>query len=939
MSKLSQLEFDFNVSNINFVCFCETWTNSNSYDTYHLPDHTLAAYYFRREHIRGGVAIYAHKKVEYLFIDLSKFCCEIDIEVCGLIWKVGNVSIFIVLCYRSPSGNFNNFIKLITDLLSFVYAKCNQIILCGDFNIHFEKDDVKAQNLLHLLSTYGLVDSVFEPTREQAIIDNVFTNLHGVVCNVQPCLVSDHHYIKVNCNLLNSSLERTVIKKYIRSFREDAMYEFEQALLNQEWPNFKLFANINDAFDCFYNIFMYYFNIFFPEKQITISNNNSNGREWISSAVKDSSAKLKDLYYLMLRYPALREIYSNAKREHNILIERTKQSYYSKKIFNADNKSKAAWTIISNYTGKKKKHSNISIEVDGVLLDDPVTIVEQFNNFFVREPHNVISQISNAPQHNLQSLNGNSYSSMCAYPYSEQELLSIFKQIKNKNSSGPDNVPSNLLRKVAGSLLVPMTQLINLSFEQGIFPSALKESAVLPIYKKKSPFDITNYRPISLTSSLSKVFEYAMLHRLEGHLSRNSIICNEQHGFRSHHSTITAIHGFIERVIMALDRGDCVASVFCDLSRAFDCVNHNLLISKLECYGIRGVVADWFRSYLSDRVQFVRVAFKVGDHIKDFTSSVLPVTIGVPQGSVLGPLLFVLFINDIIKFVNYSLFLYADDTTAAVSGSNYFQLEKDIKNVLSELSDWFSGNELRFNTDKTNFIVFRTPQSKTDIDLQINVNGSVLPSRQSSKFLGLFVDQNLSWVEHCDSIVKKLNSSCYLLRNLKSILSTGAVRSFYFSEVHSRISYAVEFWGLSTRSSDVFLAQKRIIRCMAGISSRESCRPFFKQFSILPLPSVYILEVLCHFFSDRHNHFRGSDFHDYETRGKNDYSIRCSRLNITKRAPSSMGIKLFNLLPSELKLQANGILFRKKLKSLLLQNCFYSVDEYMYVFCKSNPNN
>lgn len=528
------------------------------------------------------------------------------------------------------------------------------------------------------------------------------------------------------------------------------------------------------------------------------------------------------------------------------------------------------------------------------------------------------------------ALNRNIHS-MCVFHFTETEVLHILTKLKNKGSSGPDDIPCTLLRRVADLLVSPLTQLINLSFERGVFPTVLKTSKVIPIHKKNTRTNATNYRPISMSSSFSKIFEYAMLSRLLRHLEVNHILTDRQHGFRRDQSTITAINSFLSDALLSLDRQEFAVGVFCDLSKAFDCVSHRLLLQKMQLYGIRGVVADWFTSYLVDRFQFVRLRFREGDVFREFHSVLLPVQIGVPQGSILGPILFLLFINDIVLFVNYSLVMYADDTSCIISDREPNELQVKANALLERLGGWFNQNFLHLNLEKTNFMRFHVPQSKKEPNLRLSVNGADIEQVSSVAFLGLTVDDVFSWRAHCNELISKLNKYCFLIRNLKRYLEMDHIMSFYFAHVHSRLSYGVAFWGSSSAAEGVFVAQKRIVRCLANIRSTDSCRPFFNKFKLLTLPSIFILETLCLFFRNRNNIPRNSDIHSYNTRTSTLFRVPLSRLNLTKRGPVPLGIKLFNSLPGELKNCPDQKCFRNGVKSLLLSRCVYGVDEFLNI--------
>lgn len=702
-------------------------------------------------------------------------------------------------------------------------------------------------------------------------------------------------------------------------------------LNNENWNNVLSSNNFTDAFSYFYKTFLSLFNNCFPLKNVTI-NSNIKKNEWVNNDVKRSSEVVKNWYILQKHYPQLRTVYIDTKRRHNALVKKTKITFYENQIQNSGNKSKTVWSIISEINNKKAtQQNNIILHVNNDIINKPPEIVHKFNSFFQQAPYEVISLLKDTDETLDFSKIPSVSESMCAFPYTESELSDIIKKLKNKNSSGLDEVPCSLLRQVSHTIITPLTHLVNLSFSEGLFPDELKISKVIPVHKRNSITDIANYRPISITSSFSKIFEYCMLSRLLSHLDKHKIICNSQHGFRENHSTMTAIDSFFKFIMNSLDKGEVAIAMFADLSRAFDCVCHHLFKAKLNRCGIRGVVADWFISYLTKRFQFVQIFFKdQRGNIINEKSSLLPIDIGVPQGSILGPILFLLFINDIVYFVNFFLALFADDTSAAISARNNEELKIKLYVLLEELERWFSLNKLYLNATKTKLMLFRPKQNNHQIELDpnLNLNNQRLTCESEIKFLGLNIDEHLTWKPHCAKLITKLNSICFQIKNLKSMVGIKTIINYYYAQVYSRLKYGICFWGLSTMAEEVFKTQKRIIRCIAGIRGQQSCRPFFIKYKILTLTSIYIMEVLVYVFNNKNSLERNNSQHNHDTRNKDHFKTPANRLEITKKSHISVGIKLYNSLPEHVKLSTNVNSFKKILTKFLSEQSLYSIEEF-----------
>lgn len=921
---------------LNFICLTETWASPTSINYFNLTGFVLGSSYCRNNFKGGGVAIFLKNDLEFKEIDLQSYCLDKHIEICALSWKINKTAKtgVILSCYRSPSGDIDIFFNVLLSILNFIYKPNINILLCGDFNIDSYNNSNDFKKMCNLLQCFNLKSTIGWPTRVTDTsltgIDQIFSNFTD---NATSCVldnhISDHRTILFDLGL-DKIVENSTMCYIKRSFNDNSIYNFQSDIQNENWPELYSMNDVNLAFDYFINIFLFYFNKHFPKRKYYV--NNTKNKKWVDNQVKISSIKLKDLHVLKNVYPELKSVYKKEKKKHNMLVKSTKKIYYQNKINNSDNPAKSAWNIVSEMSNKTKQKHNIIIQENDQIINNQTEVANAFNIFFKNAPLDIINKIPDRDNKNTQFSNNiiDQQNTIFLQPYSEPEICNVINnKLKNKHSSGHDDVPSFLIKKVMKEILKPLVFIVNLSFSVGTFPKFLKIGKVIPIHKKENVQDLKNYRPVTIPSGFSKIIEYCFLDRLLNFLNKNNAFSRNQHGFLHNKSTLTAVQSFYKQVVTYVEAGECPIGIFCDLSRAFDCVNHEYLLIKLYKYGVRGISLKWIESYLLNRKQYVSVTNTTYNTNDCANSEALEINMGVPQGSVLAPILFLLYINDLDALNSLAHFtFYADDTSIIISDKNISILETKCNILLKNLSNWFCENSLFLNAEKTQAITFHNIQRKCDyLDLQAD-NTIISTSALNVKFLGINIDSCLNWKNHCESLVSKLHSIVYQFRNLKHVLNNHQLRNLYFAQVDSRLRYGICFWGVSTLSNDVFLAQKRVLRCMTGLSSRDTCKNMFKECEILTLPSLFIFELCLYVFKNKNKFARNKDLHDVNTRQKHGYYIPFNKLNISIKAPDSLGPRVFNNLPEEIR-HCNGLsLFKNRLKIFLIDKTFYKLEEY-----------
>ena len=456
------------------------------------------------------------------------------------------------------------------------------------------------------------------------------------------------------------------------------------------------------------------------------------------------------------------------------------------------------------------------------------------NNFFVNIGKTVESKIPQGKRLFTDFLGDRNEVSITLNDCTPAEIGEFIDKLNISKASGPYSVPTNILINCKDVFIPPLTAIINKSFAEGVFPNLLKSAIVCPIFKKNDKTRCANYRPISLLSNIGKILERAMYNRIEVFLDRFETIYHNQFGFRKKHSTNHALVGIVEQIRKNLDNKTFSCGVFVDLEKAFDTVNHAILLRKLEHIGIRNNANNWLLSYLSNRHQQVK--------LNGSESNSESITCGVPQGSILGPLLFIIYINDLHRSLSKcSVFHFADDTNLLFSGKNTKNMAKEINIELKSLFDWLCANRLSLNVSKTEFIIFRPPRSNLENRVVLKLNGTKLFESPKLKYLGVILDNKLSWKHHINELSKKLNRAVGMVYKIRTNCSNAVLRSLYFSLFHSHITYGIPVWGkcIALYSNKILLIQKKMVRAITSSDYIAPSSPIFKELNILKVDDIF----------------------------------------------------------------------------------------------------
>ena len=647
---------------------------------------------------------------------------------------------------------------------------------------------------------------------------------------------------------------------YKRDFSNFNEREFLENVSNMDWENVcNLNANDPNLYcNNVFNTITYLLDEFAPFKKVTRKEYKLMLKPWISKEILQKCRRRDFILKCIAKEKdptvkcTLRTEYKIMRNEVTMDKRASKKSYYSSYFERNKQKSSDIWKGIRslvNIKGSKVTSLKLLNESNN-LISDSKTISSMFNNYFSTIGTSIESKIPKVPgsfrdYFNKKDLNGRRFinpsnSSLFLSPTVPGDIEELIDNLDVKKSTGPNSVPVFILKILKHFFSSWLSKLINLSFKVGIFPDILKMAKVTPLHKKECKLNFINYRPISLLSVFSNFFEKAIYTRIYTYLVKNNLIFEKQFGFRSNYSTNHALLGITERIKELVDSGNYVCGVFVDLEKAFDTVNHRILCEKLNYYGLRGNVNNLIQSYLTNRKQFVSV--------NGFNSSIRDISCGVPQGSSLGPLLFLIYINDFrLCLQKTETGHFADDTFMLYFSKSLGTIESVVNCELKYASKWLRLNRLSLNADKTELIIFRSPQHSLNYnDISIKFNGKKLLPVDYVKYLGMYIDKHLSWNFHIMQLAKKLSRANGIISKLRYYAPTEICLQVYYAIFYSHLTYGCNIWGLTSVQNlhKIEVLQKKCMRIITFSDFQCHAHPFFLNLKVLKVREIIQMQQM-----------------------------------------------------------------------------------------------
>ena len=929
------VEFDALLSTMNIsfdvIAITETWLNAENADLYNLVGYDYVHKY-RSGTKGGGVSMLVKKSFNFTHRnDISIFNNDIEtvfIEIDKTL--IGEKNIFVIGSIYRPHTDCEGFMDSMQTIFDTLKRENKICYFLGDFNFDLFKHEIhkRTSDFLDHMYSQACFPLIKRPTRitenTATLIDNIFTNTYDskskALSGIYPTTISDHYLIWHISQIQESPKPPTYMLK--RKFNEEAKNIFLQKLQEIKWDNILSNSDTQDAFSKFHDIYRNAFETSFPIIKVNFQYNNR--KPWLLKSLQNSIKQKNKLYVKSLRCPTLSN--EKAYKEYKKVLTKTLIVAEKSHVQNLFESSKSnlgkSWKIIKSVLNKSHtKNIQRTFSANGKLITDKKEIAENFNDFFV----NIGPTLSNKipfTEGNIQDYLTRAQNRILLSPVDKAEITEVIKNLKD-SSSGWDEIDASMLKLSLNSIIAPFKHICNLSLLNGIFPKELKIARVCPIFKNGNPMHFVQYRPVSVLPVMSKVLEKIMYNRVYTFLQDLELLYEFQFGFRPKHSTELALMLSVDKIISALDRNNFVLGIFLDFSKAFDTIDHAILLQKLDNYGIRGIANEWFRSYLTDRYQYV---------CYDGTNSTYrKIVCGVPQGSILGPLLFLIYINDLASICNEILpVMYADDSNLFAEGSDMEVLQNTMNREMVKVSRWLKLNRLSLNIDKTHFMIFKRRRQHIGFVPKIHIDSHPIHQVSNTKFLGVYIDEHLTWQTHINYIAGKVSRGTGILKKAKKYLNKSTLHLLYYTFIYPYLGYCNIIWGntYSTYLTKLLVLQKKIVRLIANIKFRDniSTSTYFKELRILKCREIYKYQVGQFIYKHKQNVFPSlfnylfhTSTHEYFTRISHRYVAHRYSIELTRRSLRHEGIHFWNTICDTIGICTTVDTFKFCLKRYLLE--------------------
>lgn len=797
----------------------------------------------------GGVVIYVKNCWDVISEEPTLANAEcLTIEIPKIITVVG--------VYRTPSISVTEeFLSSLASLLD-TFKNNREVIFAGDININIipNIEEDPATEYLCLTAEQGFLPAITKPTRGRSCLDHIFVKSGSLVVSVVcSTAITDHEMCIAGINILGNTKKKT---KIITKIDYPAITDEIRAI---DWSIVTNSVNVNDAVKAFTDNLTTIINK--NTRKIRISNSKIILKPWITSGLLRCIKHRDNLHLKVIKCPndvILKISYLRYRTYCNNLLHTLKQAHETSELSRNSNNPKKLWSTVKDICNIKKKNCQAT-----ALLSSKARVDKSLDycNEYFSEVGNKLANSTltrlNQTQDSLamatETLMSSSCHSFFMKPTDPLEVNRFIQQVKSEAAPGLDGFSGSLIKCLREHILQPLTFIINLSISTGDFPDAWKQAAITPIHKDGAKDDPCNFRPIALLSVFSKIIEKIVNSRLVNYIETHNLLSDRQFGFRQKRSTEDAVQMLTNFIDSYLDSGKRCVGVFLDLAKAFDTVSIPIMLSKLHNIGIRGLPNNWFQSYLTIRTQSVKIGSQV--------SAPRTVKFGVPQGSILGPTLFLIYINDIASlFGNKTeVVCYADDTALLFNGVTWQETFEKVEDSMCTIAKWLDHNLLTLNAKKTKYLCFSKTNASAPAStppLKIHKCGVqrkvLLPNCQCEtigstryiRYLGVLIDDHLSFKPHLNLLVTRIRKLIYIMKPLRGIAPEAVLKMVYLGLGESILSYCIPVWGGARKTNmlSVERAQRSLLKVMYRKPFQYPTTSLYEECQFLTVRQLYIFK-------------------------------------------------------------------------------------------------
>lgn len=836
---------------------------------------------------------------------------------------LGKETIFTVV-YNSPSASKRKCLEFFELWCSDIDLDKNYVVT-GDFNVDLLKNDCYSKKLCDIINSTGMKQFVKEPTRiterSRTLIDLVISNCVNSASVLPDDKVTDHETIVVDSNLFSKVKEPRAFVEKIVNYTADAMIS---KLKCYNWSNLSTLS-LNEKSETLVNRLKHCVSEFVEIVEVK----HANEIKWFDKDLLYLKKK-RDVTYriaVILDTAVYWKRYKCARNKYTANLKLKKKVYFEGKLTAASGDSKATWKILKKLLNGKKCRDIKNVEINGVNESDPKVICEKLNRFFV-DTIDTINRSIAAPLHPVVTTNERKASVIPEFQLknaSRNHIITVLKTLKNKSDT--DKISPSILLDSMDLIGQTVQEIVNESFMYDEIPKCFKVTTVCPAPKVSRPTTAEEYRPINMLITLDKLLESIVKMQLLDHIEKYNLLSQWQSGYRKNHSCETALNVVVANWKELVDEGSSILCVFLDLKRAFETVDRKRMIEKLKTFGVGQKTRNWFENFLGNRFQRTTV--------NGYTSSNLLNDIGLPQGSVLSAILFIIYINDMPDHLkNVFVNLFADDTLLYCVGNNKQDMANQMNAELAVLNDWLATNKLKLNTAKTKWMLINNKTEECNETVKLKILDAELGRVDFFKYLGFIIDNKMNMKEHVSYTCKKIAKKIFCFGRLAKYMTFRTKITVYKSIIQPHFDYCVSML-LGCNKEDIEklqVLQNRALRIILKCKRRTRVAKMLeslRRWNIKSVQQSIIAGTLKMVFKVKNNLVPtyltervklNNEVHSYNLRNAADFRLsKYKKLN-TQKMLLYEGLKLYNSLPIEIKCERNLNLFKKKSDNYVFEN-------------------